>query len=328
MARHERPRRIRVGHRRRRPHAAISRPPHRRHGRAARTRRAPQRRDRGRRGRGRPLRSRARRDAGRAPLRARSPRVAERAPRHADREAPGDAARPEHHDSRLPRGERSGPRDPPPAAVVSHPTARGRPGRALGAHLYAAIARPLLRGGERDRARFGAPGDRRPRIAPGARRRAYADRRIRHREGARIRQSGTTLESGLVRIGPRRGAGDGAHRVDRALGEARRAVARGGPRGRRRAPRAPAGFRVADDPRGRRGGARPGGRPVHHQSALSACRYRAGAGERLSGLDCHRRLSLVHRLGSRHDDQPRRPHAGDGPALPRPSRSCAPSLAT
>ena len=41
-----------------------------------------------------------------------------------------------------------------------------------------------------------------------------------------------------------------------------------------------------------------------------------------------RRLSLVHRLGPRHDDQPRRADARHRPARSRPATSCAPSPTT
>ena len=48
-----------------------------------------------------------------------------------------------------------------------------------------------------------------------------------------------------------------------------------------------------------------------------------GARRRRRGAHGHRRLPLVHRLGPRHDDQPRRADAGHRAATPRPATSCA-----
>ena len=65
-----------------------------------------------------------------------------------------------------------------------------------------------------------------------------------------------------------------------------------------------------------RGGAGPGGRSVHHPSGGPRRGNRARARVRRRRADGDRRLSLVHGLGPRHDDQPRGADALDAP-LPR-----------
>ena len=88
----------------------------------------------------------------------------------------------------------------------------------------------------------------------------------------------------------------------------------------RRRPRYERRRRLIAMPGRRRGSARRGAgarrRPVHHHAG----RPRRGSGarprRRRGSADRDRRLSLVHRLGPRHDDQPRGADAGHGP-LPR-----------
>ena len=92
-----------------------------------------------------------------------------------------------------------------------------------------------------------------------------------------------------------------------------------------------AAARACADPRratgiGRRAGARR--RPVHHHAGRPRRGRGARARRRRRGAHGHRRLSLVHRLGPRHDDQPRRADARDRPARARRATSCARSPTT
>ena len=74
--------------------------------------------------------------------------------------------------------------------------------------------------------------------------------------------------------------------------------------------------------------ARARGRSVHHHAGGTRRRGRTRAGGGRGGPHRHRRLPLVHRLGPRHDDQPRGADAVDAP-LPRGRRtSCARSATT
>ena len=82
-------------------------------------------------------------------------------------------------------------------------------------------------------------------------------------------------------------------------------------------------------PRRRVGGrAGAGRRPVHHHAGRPHRGSGAGARLRRRGAHGHRRLSLVHRLGPRHDDQPRGADARDRPPRSRPATSCGPSRTT
>ena len=63
-----------------------------------------------------------------------------------------------------------------------------------------------------------------------------------------------------------------------------------------------------------RRGARAGGRSVHHHAGRPDRGSGAGARRRRRGAHGDRRLSLVHRLGPRHDDQPRGADARHRPA--------------
>ena len=107
-----------------------------------------------------------------------------------------------------------------------------------------------------------------------------------------------------------------AGRVDRAVGSDPGAVAAGRGAGRTRAP-PPA---ARDRRTGRRGSARRRAgarrRSVHHHARRPRRGSGARAGRRRGSPHGHRRLPLVHRLGPRHDDQPRGADADHAP-LPR-----------
>ena len=103
-----------------------------------------------------------------------------------------------------------------------------------------------------------------------------------------------------------------ADRVHRVVGGRAGTFARGGARDRSRAPprlldAAPAARATGLPPSScsppTSSSSRPAGRA---EDATRAPRRRG------RGADRHRRLSLVHRLGTRHDDQPRRAHAATG----------------
>ena len=121
-----------------------------------------------------------------------------------------------------------------------------------------------------------------------------------------------------------------AGRLDRVVGDdRRRSTPEEALRGRARAARAgcsPRAHPAARDGRRRRARARR--RPVHHHAG----RPRRGRGPRARrrrrGAHGHRRLPLVHRLGPRHDDQPRRADARHRPARARRATSCARSPTT
>ena len=84
----------------------------------------------------------------------------------------------------------------------------------------------------------------------------------------------------------------------------------------RAGPAPPAAARSPAAPRSRAlgGGAGAGGRPVHHHAGRPRRGSGAGPRRRRRGAHRDRRLSLVHRLGPRHDDQPRRADADHRPA--------------
>ena len=104
-----------------------------------------------------------------------------------------------------------------------------------------------------------------------------------------------------------------ARGVDRSLGHDRRARARAGRRRRARAARAAPRRRRPRRALGHRRRARPGRRPVRHHAGRPPGGRRAGARRGRRGPLDHRGLSLVHRLGPRHDDQPRGADVHDGP---------------
>ena len=87
---------------------------------------------------------------------------------------------------------------------------------------------------------------------------------------------------------------------------------RGGAETERRRRLARPALRPRADGFAARAGAR--GRPVHHHAGRPRRGRRAGARRRRRGPHRHRRLSLVHRLGPRHDDQPRGADAVHRPA--------------
>ena len=139
--------------------------------------------------------------------------------------------------------------------------------------------------------------------------------------------AGARLRSALM-LEP--GARCDVRRVHRAVGHARRAR-RPSARCDARADAPAAARRVeraapADAP-GRRAGAR--GRPVHHRARPARVEDDgARPRRRRRAADGDRRLPLVHRLGPRHDDQPRRADARHRPASRGAATSCARSRIT
>ena len=98
-----------------------------------------------------------------------------------------------------------------------------------------------------------------------------------------------------------------ADRLDRGLGDDRRALAgaRRSRAERERRDAAPARRGRPARATGLGGGAGAGRRPVHHHARRPRRGRRPRARRRRRGAHRHRRLPLVHRLGPRHDDQPR-----------------------
>ena len=75
--------------------------------------------------------------------------------------------------------------------------------------------------------------------------------------------------------------------------------------------------------RSRDGRARARGRSIRHHAGGPCRGCRAGPRRRRRSAHRHRRLSLVHGLGPRHDDQPRRADAYHRAASTKRATSCA-----
>ena len=129
----------------------------------------------------------------------------------------------------------------------------------------------------------------------------------------RLRRHRGAVESRLVPHHAAPGRRSHPGRVHRGLGSSNRALAGGGSRRGARATAAPdrGGAARRPDRGGRR--ARAGRRPVRDHTVGTGGGLGPGAGGRRRGPDRDRRLSLVHRLGPRHDDLARGAHAGDRP---------------
>ena len=183
------------------------------------------------------------------------------------------------------------------------------------------LAAPYRFGATGERYELASPDPRCPRSTAPLRRAARADARVEagdggalsHRGEPRLPAEGQLVSPGHFRVDlvarRRRDAGG----VDRIVGGARRA------RPRRRARRRAGAARSPDRRRRHRRGrpvrrrADAGGRSIHHHARRPRRRSRARARRRRRGAHGHRRLPLVHRLGPRHHDQPRRPDAVHGP---------------
>ncbi len=328
MAGDERARRIRVEHDWRRDDAEVSRLPDRRaaiapwpHRHAPECARgAPaRRRSRDRAQRRRTDRRSARGSRGasppRLPTRARIAGVGVRGRRHPAVQAGADAVRPEQRAPELSsRGGRPGRGRAAAATPHALPTARGA------GDVTSTTAEQ--RGAGR-RATGGVPAGRVATAAdPLPRRREHLHGRgAAHRRsdlqggaGPRVRVGGRGLEPGRVLDAAARGSGGRARRLERALAGGRLAdAARGGGRRARSAPDA-AHTRGSPDVRCRRRAAHRGRRSVRDHAG--GARGRRGASARRGRRDAHRDrgLSLVHRLGPRHDDQSRRTDALHGAA--------------
>ena len=158
-----------------------------------------------------------------------------------------------------------------------------------------------------------APQDLRPARHVRARQRQARQRPLPRRGPARLRRRRRAVEPRVLERGPDRGHEHDAGGVDRSLGHDRRAPARAGRRRRARAARAAPRRRGPRRAVGHRRRARPGRRPVRHHAGRPPGGRRAGARRGRRGPLDHRGLSLVHRLGPRHDDQPRGADVHDGP---------------
>ena len=152
---------------------------------------------------------------------------------------------------------------------------------------------------------------------------------LRHREAPRVSSDRIALEPWLLPSGSDAGRERDAHRLDRVVGSHRGALAGG------RSPTPSSSVaeafsawhrRSRDDPFA--GAARAGSRPVHHHAGRAG----GGSGERSSGggggPHRHCRLPLVHRLGPRHDDQPRGADASRRAGCGRRRTSCGRSRTT
>ncbi len=140
-----------------------------------------------------------------------------------------------------------------------------------------------------------------------ARRRQASGRAIQDGGAPRLRPHGRALEPRLLQRRRDEGGERHARRLDRKLGADSRALARGGRRGGARAARAPARVgRALGAPR-----ASPPSlsSPQTSSSSRPRARQEDAARAHAAGEEVrigHRRLPLVHGLGPRHDDQPRR----------------------
>ena len=132
------------------------------------------------------------------------------------------------------------------------------------------------------------------------------------RADTRLRVDWRPVEPGLLHDRPCRGATRHPDRVHRVLGHDARADAGRSP-GCRAAASALASstWQHARAREGFGGELVLRGGPVHRPAGRARGGSRAGALGRGRGADGHRGLSLVHRLGPRHDDQPRRADADD-----------------
>ena len=148
-------------------------------------------------------------------------------------------------------------------------------------------------------ARLRTPGD------PGARRAGVRGASLRHRGVAWLRLRGRPLHPRLLHLQARPGRERHAHHQHRELGHAQLDAARRDLQGGGAAASASARRGAGDRAHGlrRRAGVRRG--PVRHPPREPRRRRGARARCRRRDPHRHRRLSLVHGLGARHDDQPR-----------------------
>ena len=273
-----------------------------------------------RRGRGRrPERRRSRRAPGRVPARARPAGLAVRscaASTIEKRVLMPHGQNTVHVTYRLLDGDGPGAADA--AAVGPVPRLRGAGRRVAGARPTRSTRRerPLRAVGGPRSAAAAAAAARRSRRAD-ARREGRAGRAVRDGAEPRLRVGRLAVEP---RLFPRRSApGRRRSRWSRRPSRGTR-FRRCTPRGARRAERERRRAAARDRRARRRGSARrragARGRSVHHHAGRPRRGSGARARRRRRGAHGDRRLSLVHRLGPRHDDQPRRADADDRP-VPR-----------
>ena len=213
---------------------------------------------------------------------------------------------------RLRRGRRARAAAPPSRGALPQPRRAGV-GAALGDVHVQRHRRPL--GAERARRRLARAQAAAHRRAPRAHARDApgVDAALPDRGVARLRRRGA---AGLARPPARRsGARRRGHAggLDGAVGGDRRARPRRRARRRARAPPAPARHRRARRQRRGRRRADARRRSVHHHPRRPRRRPRARPRRRRRGAHRDRRLPLVHRLGPRHHDLARRPHARHRP---------------